>query len=165
MQRKIVYSVNKEYSGKTVERFLRDKGYTRQSLVDLKKMDENLLIDGKWVYLNHLLNTNDELIVQIEERGFSEKILPADLHFDIAYEDEDILVVDKPYDMPIHPSINNYDNTYTLYLTGSLPQILSDTIYSVVVRIQDSTGMKEATYSILSQWWSELLFGLNIIKM
>ena len=142
MQRKIVYSVNKEYSGKTVERFLRDKGYTRQSLVDLKKMDENLLIDGKWVYLNHLLNTNDELIVQIDERGFSEKILPADLHFDIAYEDEDILVVDKPYDMPIHPSINNYDNTLANAVAYYYRQKGIDIVFRCINRLdRDTSGL------------------------
>lgn len=111
MQRRIAYKIDEKYDGKSIERFLRDLGYTRQSLVDLKKMNENLLIDGKWVYLNHALTAGDELVVQIDEKGFSEKIVPVDLAFKVTYEDEDILVIDKPYDMPIHPSINNYDNT------------------------------------------------------
>jgi 23S rRNA pseudouridine1911/1915/1917 synthase len=42
---------------------------------------------------------------------YSENIVPKQYALDILYEDEDILVLNKPYDTPIHPSINNYDNT------------------------------------------------------
>lgn len=79
--------------------------------------------------------------------------LPNNIKFTF-YADSDFtykcVSTNLPSEMQLSDVVNNYDNTYTLYLTGSLPQILSDTLYSVVVRIQDSTGMKEATYSILS---------------
>ena len=41
----------------------------------------------------------------------SENIIPVHLPLNIVYEDEDILLINKPADMPVHPSINNYDNT------------------------------------------------------
>lgn len=45
------------------------------------------------------------------ETGSMEGIVPAPLPLDILYEDEDILVLNKPADMPVHPSIGNYTNT------------------------------------------------------
>ena len=41
----------------------------------------------------------------------SEKIVPVELPFSVVYEDEDLIVVNKPADMPIHPSLNNYRNS------------------------------------------------------
>ena len=38
-------------------------------------------------------------------------ILPTPLNIPVLYEDEDILVVNKPADMPVHPSLGNYTNT------------------------------------------------------
>ena len=41
----------------------------------------------------------------------SPNIPPVELPLSIIYEDEDILVVNKPAGMPIHPSLNNYENS------------------------------------------------------
>lgn len=111
MERKIEFIISNEFSGKTVEQFLKSKGFTKQSLVELKKHENNLIIDNKWIFVNHKLNGGEILICNIFEEAISEKITPVCLDFDIVYEDEDILVVDKPYNMPIHPSLNNYENT------------------------------------------------------
>lgn len=69
------------------------------------------MIDGKWVHINHHLNEGDKLIVNIYEEESSDKIPPVNLPFPVIYEDEDILVVNKPSNMPIHPSLNNYENS------------------------------------------------------
>ena len=61
--------------------------------------------------MNERLHSGDELTIHIRETESSEKILPVSLPLDILYEDEDLLAVNKPAGMPIHPSINNYDNT------------------------------------------------------
>lgn len=57
------------------------------------------------------LCSGDTLTITLSETVSSEKIVPISLPLDIVYEDEDILVVSKPSDMPIHPSLNNYKNT------------------------------------------------------
>lgn len=54
--------------------------------------------------------TGDVLKIVIRDKK-SENIVPVNLPFDILYEDEDILVVNKGKNMPVHPSINNYTNT------------------------------------------------------
>ncbi|MBO5071224.1 MAG: RluA family pseudouridine synthase [Roseburia sp.] len=57
------------------------------------------------------LATGDHLEVHICETECSEKIPPANLPLDIVYEDEDIIVINKPAGMPIHPSMKNYTNS------------------------------------------------------
>ena len=91
--------------------YLKEKGYSRQNVVALKKMQESILVNGKWEYVNYRLKKNDNLTIHIKELESNDKILPIPLPLPIVYEDEDILVIDKPSNMPIHPSINNYDNT------------------------------------------------------
>ena len=49
--------------------------------------------------------------MHICEEKSSEKIPPVHLPLDIIYEDEDIIVINKPAGMPIHPSMNNYTNS------------------------------------------------------
>ena len=61
--------------------------------------------------MNYRLQANQELVIHIQEKNTNEHIIPVKLPFPIIYEDEDIVVINKPSNMPIHPSQNNYENT------------------------------------------------------
>ncbi len=111
MKRAITYIITEQYHNKTIQQFLKDKGYSHGVIVKLKKTPEGIQKNGVWAYVNDKLTTGDCLHLHWEEDSLSENILPVNLPFPIVYEDEDILVVNKPSDMPIHPSMNNYDNT------------------------------------------------------
>ncbi len=111
MNRLLRYQIDATHSGMTIQDFLKSQGFSSQNIVELKKMPESVLINGEWVYMTRRLSTDEELIIHIQENEVSEKIPPVNLPLDIVYEDEDILVVNKPADMPIHPSLNNYENS------------------------------------------------------
>ena len=111
MERIITYQIQKEDDGLRAEQYLRRRGYSYQNLTQLKKMPESILINGVWSYMRTVLRGNDTLTVHIRENESSPNIPPVKLPLDIVYEDEDILVVNKPADMPIHPSLNNYRNS------------------------------------------------------
>ena len=108
MDRIITYHITEQDAGLRIEQYLRRRGYSRQNLVELKKMPESILVNGVWYYLTQTLSAGDLLKVHIQETESSEKIPPTKLPLTIVYEDEDILVVNKPAGMPIHPSMNNY---------------------------------------------------------
>jgi len=61
--------------------------------------------------MNTSMNEGDTLTVIYNETESSENIVAVSLPFEIVYEDDDIMVVNKPADMPVHPAINNFDNT------------------------------------------------------
>ena len=111
MDRILEYKISAVDAGKTIKDFLKEKGYSRQNVVELKKMSESILIDGKWEYVTYRVQEGNLLQIHIKEMESSEKIVPVDLPFPILYEDEDILVINKPADMPTHPAFNHYENT------------------------------------------------------
>ena len=111
MDRIITYKIKKEDAGLRVELFLRRRGFSRQNLVEIKRMPQSIMVNGVHYYMRQQLAEGDTLEVRISEMDSSEKI-PAVYHpLDIVYEDEDIMVINKPADMPIHPSMNNYYNS------------------------------------------------------
>lgn len=111
MQRHFSYAVDDREAGLTVEQFLKKRGYSRQVLVHLKKTEDGILLDGVWAYTRDRVRAGSRLDILLSEDGGSEQIEPVPLPFDIVYEDEDLMVVNKPADMPVHPSMNNHDNT------------------------------------------------------
>ena len=95
MDRTINYQITEEADGLRIEQFLRHQGYSYQNITQLKKMPESILKNGVWEYMRSLLATGDILTVHIQENESS----------------PNILVVNKPAGMPIHPSLNNYENS------------------------------------------------------
>lgn len=111
MNRNIDYIIDEDSAGLRVEQFLRRKHYSGQNLSEIKRMPKSILVNGVHYYMRQELSTGDHLQVRICETQNSEKIPPTKLPLDIVYEDEDLLVLNKPAGMPIHPSLNNYTNS------------------------------------------------------
>ena len=111
MNRNIDYIIDEDSAGLRVEQFLRRKRYSGQNLSEIKRMPKSILVNGVHYYMCQELSTGDHLQVRICETQNSEKIPPTKLPLDIIYEDEDLLVLNKPAGMPIHPSLNNYTNS------------------------------------------------------
>lgn len=111
MKRIFTYEITPADAGQSIDSFLRKQGFSRQNIIELKKIPESILVNGVWEHVTCLLQVSDLLEIHIEETASSAKIPPVELPLDILYEDEDLLVVNKPADMPIHPSMGNYENT------------------------------------------------------
>ena len=111
MTRKLEYKITNKYEEITIGSFLKSMGFSRQCVIALKKQENGILLNSIWSYVSTILHTGDILTLTLIEDESSEKIPPINLPLHILYEDEDILVVNKPADMPIHPSLNNYENT------------------------------------------------------
>ncbi len=111
MNRTLTYTITAHDLPATIRDFLQARQYSSQVIKALKSMPESILINGRWEYMKYQLKEGDLLCVRIREETSSEKIPPVEIPLDIVYEDEDLLVVNKPADMPIHPSLNNYRNS------------------------------------------------------
>ena len=111
MERTLTYPIDNSISPLPVSQFLRQKGFSMQSLTQLKKDPAAVLADGTPCFMKHVLQPGEVLTIHILEEHSSEKIPPVDLPLDIVYEDEDLMVINKPAGMPIHPSMNNYYNS------------------------------------------------------
>lgn len=111
MIRILNYEIHQEYAGSTVQEFLRAQGYSHSCMVQLKKTENGIQKNGVWAYAREVLKEADQLQIILKEEEESENIVPTDQPLDLVYEDEDILILNKPADTPIHPSQGNYTNS------------------------------------------------------
>lgn len=111
MNRTLTYEINSEYVGYSIDKYLKSQGYSSANITAIKKMPNNVVIDGEWVHMNRKLQAGEILTVNISEDNSSEKIPPVKMDLDIVYEDDDIIVINKPAGLPIHPSLNHYEDS------------------------------------------------------
>lgn len=111
MERTVTYQITENESGTEILAFLRGKGFSRHILSSMKGNPQAILLNGSRGFGHTMLTPGDVLVVHVPEENCSDGIVPVNMDLDILYEDEDILIVNKPADTPIHPSIGNYENT------------------------------------------------------
>ena len=105
------YVIEKENSEITLREFLRKRLLLSSRLIkELKKYDKSILVNGEHADVTRILHEND-----IVELDFSEKedssIVQTPIDIDVIYEDENYTVINKPYGMPTHQSLNHYTDT------------------------------------------------------
>ena len=111
MDRIFHYQITENEQNTTVLDFLRKKGFSRHILSSMKADKEALTRNGQRIGGREQLLAGDHFRVRLLETVDSDGIVPVSMPLSILYEDEDILVINKPADMPVHPSIGNYTNT------------------------------------------------------
>ncbi|MCM1025892.1 MAG: RluA family pseudouridine synthase [Roseburia sp.] len=111
-------------------------------MIRLKKEADFVLVNEKPAFLTTRLKKGDLLTLHIMESVSSEKILPVELPLSILYEDEDLMVIDKPAGMPIHPSMNNYDNSVANALAWYFHQQGNPFVFRCINRLdRDTSGL------------------------
>lgn len=111
MTRTLSWRIGAADSSATIEQFLRAHGCSHHVMTHLKRTERGILRNGVWAYTNERLSAGDLLEICLIESESSVNITPIRMSLSIVYEDEDLLVINKPADTPIHPSINNHENT------------------------------------------------------
>ncbi|MGN0107453.1 MAG: RluA family pseudouridine synthase [Hominilimicola sp.] len=111
MDRVFEYVIAPEYDGANVTTVLKQHFKMSTSLIkDLKKYEDGLRLNGSHIRTVDTVKTGNTLTVTLRDSA-SENIIPKNIPLDIVYEDEDVLVLNKPPHMPTHPSIGNYENS------------------------------------------------------
>lgn len=72
--------------------------------------EQFILVNDSVVKSNYKLSTNDVVLIHIPE-AIEPEIVPEDIPLDILYEDSDIIVVNKPKQMVVHPARGHYSGT------------------------------------------------------
>ena len=147
MNKTIKFLVDENNAGKRVDVFLSKKieFYTRTFI---KKLIEkkNLRINGVITKTPaSKIKTSDKIQINIVEKVES-KLIPIKIKLDIIYEDKDILVINKPKGMVVHPGAGNYKNTLANALAykykKSLSNISGNLRPGIVHRIdKDTSGL------------------------
>ena len=104
MKRTFTYQITEEDAGKTVGTFLLEHEYTPTCIKFLKKAAGLITVNGVWEFVNKPLKENDILETVFLDEESSENVPSVEMPLDIVYEDEDILVLNKMANLPIHPT-------------------------------------------------------------
>lgn len=108
-----------EYDGMTLEHYLKQcRGYSRRMLTRLKQKPEYVLRSGVHMNLPEKVFAEDEIVLTVSEVTYT---LPSAAgSVPIVYEDDDIILYNKPYGMPIHPSRNHLQDTLANVFTADM---------------------------------------------
>ena len=149
-ERRFSYMAGEAEQGMAVGQFLKERGYSRHALTLLKQTEGGILCNGREVYLSQPLRKGDRMDLFLKEE-VPEEIEPVELPFGIVYEDDDLMVVDKPADMPVHPSMKNHDNTLANAAAWYGRTKGDSFVYRCVNRLdRDTTGLLILAKHILS---------------
>lgn len=107
----IIKNVEPEYNGQRIDKFLSETlpEYSRSFIQKVVK-DGGVLVDEKCVKSNYKLSAGQILKLNVPEL-VEPDIVPEDIPLDILYEDDDIIVVNKPKGMVVHPAAGHYTGT------------------------------------------------------
>lgn len=142
MKRIFHYTIPKEFEGLSLLTFLKAKQYSSQIITHLKRTENGMLLNGTWARVRDILHDHDSLIITLIESESSDNIVPVQLPLDIVYEDEDLLVINKSSDTPIHPSQGNYENTLANAVAYYYAQKDEPFTYRCINRLdRDTTGL------------------------
>ncbi|MFV0522144.1 MAG: RluA family pseudouridine synthase [Mangrovibacterium sp.] len=71
----------------------------------------NILVNGKAVKSNYKVKPNDEVSIVMDYPRHELKIIPEDIPLDVVYEDDQLIVINKPAGLVVHPGHGNYTGT------------------------------------------------------
>ena len=105
------FNIEAEEQGKRLDSFLSEKieGYSRTYMQKLIE-DENCKVNGKGAKSNLKLRQGDRVEAAIPDPVPLE-VEPEKIELDIVYEDADIVIINKPQGMVVHPAHGNYSGT------------------------------------------------------
>lgn len=82
------------------------------NLITKLKKNKKILLNSEFTYLDHTLKKDDFVEINLDFEEVSENIVPnSNIELNIIFEDDSILVVNKQPNIPIHPSINHFEDS------------------------------------------------------
>lgn len=135
--------IDSENKNKRIDKYLCDNTEYTRSKVQKMIENGNILVNGNKVKDSYKLKENDA--ITIEEYACDTDILPENIPLDIYYEDDDLIVVNKPSGMVVHPAPGNYHGTLVnalMYHTNNLSTVNTLIRPGIVHRIDaDTSGL------------------------
>ncbi len=166
----IILTASEQHVGARLDQFISDGADVTRSAAAKLIEEGNVTVNGKTVAKNYRLRQGDTAEVLLPEPEPSEA-LPEDIPLDVVYEDNDLIVINKPVGMVVHPAAGNPSGTLVnallYHCKGSLSGIGGVIRPGIVHRIdKDTSGLlvaakNDETHLALS----ELLKGHRINRI
>lgn len=106
----ITYTIKE--NNKTIKQILKERLFISDRLLTFLKKNSLILYNNdKITNLNILARLNSTVTVDLNFEEDNNNIVPIKMDLKIIYEDEALLIIDKPAGIPVHPSILHYTNS------------------------------------------------------
>ena len=105
------YTKNCSDNYKTVRQVLNNEFNISYNLLVKLKKNKKIFLNGSETYLDMIISDKDIITVIIDFQEDNSNIVPTTMNLNILYEDEVLLIIDKPAGIPVHPSILHFDNS------------------------------------------------------
>lgn len=127
-----------------IDKYLREETTYSREVITKMLMSGYIKVNGKITKPSYKVKEND--CIEIDESYIKPiNVLPKEMPLDIYYEDDDIIVVNKPSGLTVHPGSGNYDNTLVnglLHYTERLSDVAEDKRPGIVHRLdKDTSGL------------------------
>lgn len=134
--RRIDFNVEPSYDGFTVEKYLMSvKGLSRRLITKIK-YSEGIMVNDNVSRTVDIIKSGDIVSVIMGDEKCLEENLSLDIP--IVYDDDDIVVFNKPCGVPVHPSIRHYNDTLGNYFSA----VFKDVSFRPVNRLdKDTSGL------------------------
>ncbi len=108
--RYLEFTVTEQDEGRRVDSLLRSHGLSTSAIRRSKHREHGLLVDGEDIYTSYLLHAGQVVAILADDKTPSD-IVPNDGPVNILYEDADLLVVDKPAALAVHPCSGSWEDS------------------------------------------------------
>ena len=137
----MVYVISKEESGKTVKEILRfGVGLSLAFTKQLKFLDGGIRLNGEHVTVRKIVCEGDVLELATEDIEHTDVLCPVNIPISIVYEDECMILPNKPANMPTHPSHNHRGDTLADALAYKYQQEDKIFVFRSISRLDRNTS-------------------------
>ena len=127
----------------TLTAFLRSSGVSLALIKKIKFQENGILVDGVRQNTDYKVKTGQTVTINVadtNEDAEKSTVIPQDIPINIVYQDPCVMVVDKPYYMPVHPSFNHPTDTLANAFCGYWHKKGEGKIFRAINRLDKNTS-------------------------
>ena len=108
---KLEYVVNDLTKYETIKQVLKEEFLISDRLIIKLKNSKQIYLNNTSTFINQKIAIGDKILVDLNFEETSDNIVPINIELDILYEDDGMLIINKPPFMPVHPSMDHYEDS------------------------------------------------------
>lgn len=120
--------------------FLRHSGVSAALIKKLKFLPDGILVNGEKKNTDYILSAGEAVEINTTDEDMDSTVIVQSGPLDIVYQDDCCMVVNKPYDVPCHPSFNHPTDTIANYFMGYWQKKGQAKICRVINRLDKNTS-------------------------
>ena len=137
--RYLEFPISEQEAGRRVDAVLRSHGLSTSAIRRAKHRPHGLLVDGEDIYTSYLVHPGQVVAILADDKAPSD-IVPNEGPVDILYEDADLLIVDKPAGLAVHPCAGSWEDSLGARMVHYYRQIGLEANFHPVHRLDKGTS-------------------------